>query len=58
MAQQKNAPEPEGFRPIEFTPVELNDDVATPDWEPIEVTPYVPAAPAVESEKPKEKPSS
>lgn len=54
MAQQKHAPEPEGFRPIEVTPPELDADVATPEWAPIEVTPYTPpeAAPVAPTQKP------
>lgn len=45
MAQQKNAPEPEGFRPIEVTP-----PTASESWAPIEVPAQ--AAPVAEPEKP------
>lgn len=44
---KKDAPEPEGFRPIEFTPPVVED------FTPIEVTPHDPqAAPVAPAETP------
>jgi hypothetical protein len=48
----KRAPEPEGFVPIEHTPFQDRTDIEQPEWQPIEVTPYVPAAPVAEHTEP------
>jgi hypothetical protein len=50
---KKDEQEPQGFQPIEYTPPDLNDELATAEWKPIEVTPHdLQAAPAVTHQKP------
>lgn len=51
MPKRPAEPTVSDFTPIEVIPPQDNPDVAT-SWTPIEVTPYVPAAPVAEHTEP------